>query len=70
MISSMYPRPRTEASREEIGCFMFFAWPALLAFLFFHLFFTVVGWLFEQPWFYILGALALIVFLIALVILP
>lgn len=55
------PHPRGKASREEVGCFMFFAWPVLLIIGLIQLFFTVVGWLFEQPWFYVVLALGLVV---------
>jgi len=57
----MYPYPRCKASREEVGCFMFFAWPVLLVIGLIQLFFMVVGWLFEQAWFYVVLAVVLIV---------
>lgn len=53
----MYPHPRGQASRDEVGCFMFFAWPVLLV----SLFFDLVGWLFEQAWFYVLLTLSVLV---------
>lgn len=61
----MYPHPRGKPSHDEVGCFMFFAWPALLVIGVIQLFFTVVGWLFEQPWFYVVLAIGLIALIIA-----
>ena len=54
------PHPRGKPDRVDVGIFMFFAWPVLLVIGLVQLFFTVIGWLFEQAWFYVL----LIVFLV------
>lgn len=56
----MYPHPKGKASRGEVGCFMFFAWPVLLVIGAFSMFFDIVGWLFEQAWFYVLLAIVVI----------
>ena len=60
-----YPHPRGKASRGEIGCFMFFAWPVLLATGAISLFFELVGWLLEQAWFYVLLAGSVLALIIA-----
>jgi hypothetical protein len=39
---------RGRASREEVGCFIFFTWPVLLAFMVFQGFFEMIGWLFGE----------------------
>lgn len=54
------PHPRGKPNRDEVGCFMFFAWPVLLIVGLIQLFFWVVGWLFEQPWFYVFVVIGLI----------
>lgn len=64
----MYPHPRGKASRDEVGCFMFFTWPLLLVIGLIQLFFTVVGWLFEQAWFYVVLAVGLVVLIAASII--
>jgi len=61
----MYPHPRGKPDRAEVGIFMFFAWPVLLVIGLIQLFFTVVGWLFEQAWFYVVLAVGLVVVIAA-----
>jgi len=41
----MYPMPRGKASPDEVGCFMFFAWPILLVIGIIQGFFYLIGWL-------------------------
>ena len=60
----MTPHRRGKPDLVEVGMFMFFAWPILLMIGIFQVFFSIVGWLFEQWWFYILGPTALIAFVI------
>jgi hypothetical protein len=55
------PHPRNQAEPDAIGCFMFFAWLPLLVIGLIQLIFAVLGWLFEQPWFYVVLALGLVV---------
>jgi len=61
----MYPHPRGNPDRVDVGIFMFFAWPVLLAIGAISLFFSLVGWLFEQAWFYALLAILVVVGCIA-----
>lgn len=56
----MYPRHRGKPDRVDVGIFMFFAWPLLLVIGLISLFFEIVGWLFEQRWFYVLLAVGVI----------
>lgn len=62
------PNPRGKPDRVEVGLFMFFVWPVLLVVGLIQLFFTVVGWLFEQAWFYVVLAFGLVVAIAASII--
>lgn len=64
------PMPRGKPDRSEVRCFMFFAWPVLLVIGAVSLFFDLVGWFFEQPWFYILLAIGVIMLCVSSILLP
>lgn len=54
------PHPRGKPSKDEAGCFMFFVWPILLVAGIIQIFFAILGWLFEQWWFYVLLSVGMI----------
>jgi len=63
----VFPHPRGTPGPDEVGCFMFFAWPFLLCLAVIQLFFELIGWLFEQTWFYALLVMGIVALVFALI---